>query len=93
MPGTGKTSFINALAGELGLDIYNVSPASGIDNSTFAELVSLLPERAILLMEDIDAAFVDLGINRDQQKPKINERNYIGNKEGGGYVLTPFYLV
>ena len=39
-------------------------------------------------MEDIDAAFVSPGINRDQQKHNINERNNTENK--GGYVLTPF---
>ena len=40
-------------------------------------------------MEDIDAAFVNPGVNRDQQKlqSNINERNF-GNK--AGYVLTPF---
>jgi hypothetical protein len=43
-------------------------------------------------MEDIDAAFIDPGVNRDQQKKQsdINERNF-GNK--GGYVLTPFISV
>ena len=43
-------------------------------------------------MEDIDAAFVDPGINRDQQKQQsnINERNF-GNK--GGYVLMSFICV
>ena len=43
-------------------------------------------------MEDIDAAFVNPGINRDQQKPQnnIKERKNIENKEG--YVLTPFFV-
>ena len=43
-------------------------------------------------MEDIDAAFVDPVINRDEpeKKSNINDRNF-GNK--GGYVLTPFICV
>jgi len=88
-PGTGKTSFISALAGEFGLDIYNVSLSSGVDNYKLADLVNQIPERALLLMEDIDAAFVDPGINRDQQRQQsnINGRNF-GNKLEGGLTLS-----
>ncbi|KAF8816447.1 P-loop containing nucleoside triphosphate hydrolase protein [Phlegmacium glaucopus] len=72
-PGTGKTSFVNALAGELGLEIYNISPStSGIDDGILADLVNQIPDRALLLMEDIDAAFVDPGINRGDQQKKQN---------------------
>ena len=43
-------------------------------------------------MEDIDAAFVNPSINRDQQGKKGNtdERK---NKGGSRYVLTPFIYV
>ena len=80
------------MAGEFGLDIYNVSLSSGVDNYKLADLVSQIPERALLLMEDIDAVFVDPGVNRDQQKNQSdnNERSF-GNK--GGYVLSPFIYV
>ncbi|KAF7317504.1 p-loop containing nucleoside triphosphate hydrolase protein [Mycena kentingensis (nom. inval.)] len=57
-PGTGKSSTIHALAGELGLEIYFVSLANpGIDDYTLAKLISDTPARCILLMEDIDCAF------------------------------------
>jgi mitochondrial chaperone BCS1 len=56
-PGTGKTSLSFALAGLFGLDIYVVSL---MDRSlTESDLVSLLcnlPQRCIVLLEDIDSA-------------------------------------
>ncbi|GJJ68570.1 mitochondrial chaperone BCS1 [Entomortierella parvispora] len=58
-PGTGKTSFIHALAGELGLNIYVVNLSSKtITDDTLSELVSETPTRCLLLIEDVDAAFV-----------------------------------
>ncbi|KAF7985177.1 hypothetical protein HWV62_7770 [Athelia sp. TMB] len=65
-PGSGKTSMIHSLAGELGLDVYVISLSrAGLDDSALAELISDLPERCIALMEDIDAAFsADGGLER-----------------------------
>ncbi|KZP19387.1 P-loop containing nucleoside triphosphate hydrolase protein [Athelia psychrophila] len=61
-PGSGKTSIIHSLAGELGLDVYVISLSrAGLDDSALAELISDLPERCIALMEDIDAAFASEG--------------------------------
>ncbi|KAJ7691401.1 hypothetical protein B0H17DRAFT_1179593, partial [Mycena rosella] len=52
-PGTGKSSTIHALAGELGLEIYFISLASpGIDDYSLAKLISDTPSRCILLIED-----------------------------------------
>ncbi|KAJ7775582.1 P-loop containing nucleoside triphosphate hydrolase protein [Mycena metata] len=57
-PGTGKSSTIHAIAGELGLEIYFISLASpGINDYSLAHLISDTPSRCILLMEDIDCAF------------------------------------
>lgn len=58
VPGSGKTSLIQSLAGELGLDVYMISLSrAGLDETSLQELISCLPERCIALMEDIDAAF------------------------------------
>ncbi|KAH8823490.1 P-loop containing nucleoside triphosphate hydrolase protein [Flagelloscypha sp. PMI_526] len=57
-PGTGKTSTIYALAGDLGLEIYSISLSGpSMDDHMLAMLVSTVPKRAILLIEDIDCAF------------------------------------
>ncbi|KAF8066757.1 P-loop containing nucleoside triphosphate hydrolase protein [Lyophyllum atratum] len=63
-PGSGKTSMIHSMAGELGLDVYVVSLSRmGLDDASLSELVNALPERCIALMEDIDAAFTH-GVSR-----------------------------
>jgi chaperone BCS1 len=57
-PGSGKTSLIQGIAGELNLDVYVVSLSrAGLDDNSLQELISDLPEHCIALMEDIDAAF------------------------------------
>ncbi|PVV02928.1 hypothetical protein BB560_002606 [Smittium megazygosporum] len=57
-PGTGKTSFIQALAGELGYNIcvLNLSERGHTDDR-LNHLLTIAPERSIILLEDIDAAF------------------------------------
>ncbi|KAF8625116.1 hypothetical protein AX15_005540 [Amanita polypyramis BW_CC] len=58
VPGSGKSSLIHAIAGELMLDIYVVSlSASWISDSTLNTLMGRVPARCILLLEDLDAAF------------------------------------
>ncbi|KAG8844701.1 hypothetical protein FRB91_002383, partial [Serendipita sp. 411] len=58
VPGSGKTSLIHALAGELGLDIYVVSlSAKGMNDTMLMNLMGRIPQRCILLLEDLDAAF------------------------------------
>ncbi|KAF8757601.1 P-loop containing nucleoside triphosphate hydrolase protein [Rhizoctonia solani] len=57
-PGSGKTSLIHALAGELKLDVYVISLSRrGFDDARLHEIISDLPPRAIALIEDIDASF------------------------------------
>ncbi|KAF6753501.1 hypothetical protein DFP72DRAFT_407825 [Ephemerocybe angulata] len=67
VPGSGKTSLIHSLAGELGLDIYVVSlSAKGMSDNTLSSLMSNVPSRCILLLEDLDAAFTR-GVSRDDK--------------------------
>ncbi|KAI8086045.1 P-loop containing nucleoside triphosphate hydrolase protein [Halteromyces radiatus] len=58
-PGSGKTSFVYSLAGELGINIYVVALSNkGLTDDVLTELLSETPSRCILLIEDVDAAFV-----------------------------------
>ena len=58
MPGSGKSSLIHAIAGELMLDIYVVSLSSSwVSDSTLTTLMGRVPARCIVLLEDLDAAF------------------------------------
>ncbi|KAE8257975.1 hypothetical protein A4X13_0g1990 [Tilletia indica] len=57
-PGSGKTSSIVAIAGELNLNLYSVSLAQkGMDERLLLELANNCETPCILLLEDIDAAF------------------------------------
>jgi chaperone BCS1 len=57
-PGSGKTSFIQALAGSLSYDIclLNLSER-GLGDDKLNHLLSNAPERSFVLIEDVDAAF------------------------------------
>ncbi|KAK5676332.1 hypothetical protein LTS10_011144 [Elasticomyces elasticus] len=67
LPGTGKTTFAAALAGEYGMDVYMVSLShSEMTDEHLEVLFERLPIRCIVLIEDIDSA----GINRE----KMTER-------------------
>lgn len=57
-PGSGKSSLINALAGELDYNIcvLNLSER-GLTDDRLNHLLTNLPERSIALLEDVDAAF------------------------------------
>lgn len=58
-PGCGKSSFITALASELDLSIcvLNLSERSLTDDR-LNHLLAVAPQQSIILLEDIDAAFV-----------------------------------
>lgn len=59
-PGTGKSSFIQALAGELDFNIaiLNVSER-GLTDDRLNHLLTKVPQRTIVLLEDADAAFTN----------------------------------
>ncbi|KAG4032459.1 hypothetical protein MFRU_007g03610 [Monilinia fructicola] len=59
-PGSGKTSFIQALAGELnfGVAMINLSER-GMTDDRLAHFLTKLPPRTLVLLEDADAAFVN----------------------------------
>ena len=58
-PGCGKTSLILALAGHLGLGISDLQLSDSSMTATVLQArIADLPRNTILLLEDIDAAFV-----------------------------------
>ena len=71
-PGSGKSSFIYALAGELEYNIclLNLSER-GLTDDRLNHLLTNIPDRSIMLLEDIDAAFV----GRDQTDEKAYRSN------------------
>ena len=57
-PGSGKSSYIQALAGSLNynLCLLNLSER-GLGDDKLTYLLSTVPERSFVLIEDVDAAF------------------------------------
>ncbi|KOS22236.1 Mitochondrial chaperone BCS1 [Escovopsis weberi] len=57
-PGSGKSSFIQALAGELDFSVAMINLSEmGMTDDKLAYLLTKLPKRSLLLLEDADAAF------------------------------------
>lgn len=57
-PGTGKTSLVTALASQMSLNVCAISLASpNITDERINNLLSTVPPRSIILLEDIDSFF------------------------------------
>lgn len=59
-PGTGKSSAVVAVASALGMDIATLSLGdSSLEDGNLAELFGNIPINSLILMEDIDCAFME----------------------------------
>lgn len=75
-PGSGKTSFITALAGSLDFNICLLNLAErGMTDDKLTHLLSNAPEKSILLLEDVDAAF----LGRQNHSPERHADGYQPN--------------
>lgn len=67
-PGTGKTSFVQAVASALNLNICYLNLSGGnLDDDGLNLLLNNAPMRSIILLEDIDAIFVERTSVQSQQ--------------------------
>ena len=58
-PGTGKTSFITSIASKYDLDVFMINLNTNINDIVFMKIISKLPERSLLVLEDVDFLFND----------------------------------
>ncbi|KAI9726089.1 MAG: hypothetical protein M1828_002097 [Chrysothrix sp. TS-e1954] len=80
-PGTGKSSISFALAGIFGLSIYAVSLQEGnTSEDELCSMLSILPLRALVLIEDVDAA----GLVRDSAPQPEEETSSDDSKDKKG---------
>lgn len=65
-PGSGKSSFIQALAGHLdyNIAILNLSER-GLTDDRLNHVLSIIPKRTLVLLEDADAAFANRRVQTD----------------------------
>ncbi|KAJ8957611.1 hypothetical protein NQ314_006514 [Rhamnusium bicolor] len=103
-PGCGKSSYITALAGELGFSIcvLNLSER-GLTDDRLNLLLSVAPQQSIILLEDIDAAFVSRqdtpqqkaaydGLNRVTFSGLLNCLDGVASTEARMVFMTTNYL-
>ena len=65
-PGSGKSSFIQALAGELDYNIAMLNLSErGLTDDRLNYLLTIIPRRTIVLLEDADAAFSNRRVQTD----------------------------
>ncbi|XP_063789968.1 mitochondrial chaperone BCS1 isoform X1 [Pseudophryne corroboree] len=65
-PGCGKSSFITALAGELEYSICLMSLSdNSLSDDRLNHLLSVAPQQSIILLEDVDAAFVSRDLAKE----------------------------
>lgn len=103
-PGCGKSSFITALAGEIefGICVLNLSDRSLTDDR-LNHLLSMAPQQSIILLEDIDSAFVSRedtkqqksayeGLNRVTFSGLLNCLDGVASTEARIVFMTTNYL-
>ncbi len=81
LPGTGKSSFILALASHFGYDLAVISFTEKVTDGILTRLLKNLPEKTILVMEDIDVLFTDRKKN-DEHKNMVTFSGILNNLDG-----------
>lgn len=92
-PGTGKTSLVTALASELHLNVCTLSLASPIvTDEKIHGLLAAVPQRSLLLIEDVDAFFRDRDAAHLQVRLSfsgfLNALDGVATQEGTVLVMT-----
>lgn len=103
-PGCGKTSFITALAGHLEYSICVVNLSDpGLTDDRLNYLMAVAPTQSIILLEDIDSAFVSReetqsmkvayeGLNRVTFSGLLNMLDGVASSEARILFMTTNYL-
>ncbi|EED18731.1 metalloprotease m41 ftsh, putative [Talaromyces stipitatus ATCC 10500] len=98
-PGTGKSSLSLAIAGEFGLDLYEVKIPSVATDADLEQMFQDIPPRCVVLLEDIDAVWVDRSnsskpVQDGQPMPNctlsglLNVLDGVGSQEGRIVIMT-----
>jgi len=94
VPGAGKTSMIQALAGRFGRNLCYLSPTHPeLSDDSLKSAIERVPDNAIVVLEDVDALFGKGREKKVQQSPLtfsglLNALDGVGNHSGLVFVLT-----
>jgi chaperone BCS1 len=83
-PGTGKTSFTQAVASALNLNICYLNLEGGrIDDDSLNILLNNAPLRSIILLEDVDAIFVErTSVQQNQDRARVTFSGLLNALDG-----------
>jgi len=94
VPGAGKTSMIQALAGRFGRNLCYLSPTHPeLSDDSLKSAIERVPDNAIVILEDVDALFGKGREKKVHQSPLtfsglLNALDGVGNHNGLVFVLT-----
>jgi len=81
-PGSGKSSFVKAIAGELHMSVCLVNlNEKDLNDEQVNSLLNSAPPRSILLLEDIDVAF-SRGVNAEEKASHITFSGLLNAMDG-----------
>lgn len=83
-PGTGKTSFTQAIAGALKLHICYLNLSGGnMDDDGLNRALNDAPPHSIILLEDIDAIFVEReAVSKDRHERHVSFSGLLNALDG-----------
>jgi len=96
-PGTGKSSLSCALAGEFGLDLYEVKIPCVATDQDLEQMFQEIPPQCIVLLEDVDAIWTDRDLEKDDKHSVrssctlsglLNVLDGVGSAEGRIVIMT-----
>lgn len=94
-PGTGKSSFAQALAGHIGFSICFVNCSDKVNDFQFNGLLNKAPKKSIILIEDVDAIFSE---RKNTEKNNaltfsgfLNALDGVRSQEGRIMIMTTNY--
>lgn len=99
-PGCGKTSFCQVLAGEFQLDMCMLSLSNEkLNDAKLASYFRDAPENSIILLEDVDAVFVDRDVKKEKGSQGtgvsfsglLNAIDGVASQEGRLFFMTSNY--
>jgi chaperone BCS1 len=89
VPGSGKTSLALAIASHFGYDMAILNFTDKVTDGTFTRLVRQMPEKTILLLEDIDCLFHERK-NNDNYKNQVTFSGILNTLDG---IATPHEFI
>ncbi|XBI74446.1 hypothetical protein VPH35_067992 [Triticum aestivum] len=84
-PGTGKSSLVAAMANYLRFNLYDLDFSGVYDNSCLQRLLMDMPNKSILVIEDIDCSFDTMSREKDGKLRQATDTDTDTDEDGDDY--------